>query len=284
MSNPVFGRTAAFSTKGGVTYPESQSGNQVGLYPSAQGAYTGAVPPSAEQLSQMYQAPAAGPLQTGRLTYEDVLVKTVGMLALTIVAGAATWALMPGLWMVGMGVGFVLGLVNVFKKQPSPALICLYAVAEGVFLGGISRYYESVWNGIVLQAVIGTLGVFLVMLLLFRSGKVRATGRAAKIMLVAMAGYMVFSLVNAGLVRGGVIDDWGAYSASYKGFPIGIIISIVAILLASYSFVLDFDSIKTGVERGAPAKMAWTAAFGLLMTLVWLYLEILRMLAILRDS
>jgi uncharacterized YccA/Bax inhibitor family protein len=206
------------------------------------------------------------------------------MLALAIVAGAATWVIMPQLWILGAVGGFILGLVNTFKKEPSPLLISLYAVFEGMLLGGISRYYEAVFDGIVLQAVCATLAVFCTVLLLFRSGKIRASGKATRIFLVALGGYMLFSLINCVLVWTGVVDNFGAYSATYKGFPIGAIISVLAVLLASYSFVLDFDSIKNGVQRGAPAKFAWTAAFGLLMTLIWLYLELLRLLAILRDS
>lgn len=125
----------------------------------------------AATLDQMYDAPAATTRETGRLTYDDVIMKTAGLLAILVVTGAATWVLAPGLWIFGAIVGLVLGLVNAFKKQPSPPLIMLYAAAQGVFLGGLSAFYEARFEGIVGQAVLATLSVFAVSLFLFKSGR-----------------------------------------------------------------------------------------------------------------
>jgi uncharacterized YccA/Bax inhibitor family protein len=232
----------------------------------------------------MYANPSAGPLQTDRLTYDDVIVKTAGLLGVLIVAGAVAWVFMPGLWMVGMGVGLVLGLVNAFKRDPSPPLILAYAVAEGLFLGGISKFYNTFWDGVVIQAVAATLAVFAMVLVLFSSGKIRASGKLARMAMIAMGGYFIFGLINLALVWTGVLPAWGAYSATIGGIPIGLAISLFAILLAAYSFVMDFDAIQTAVRTGAPRRFAWSAAFGLTVTLVWLYLEILRLLAILRSN
>ncbi|MCU1638120.1 MAG: rane protein, partial [Microbacteriaceae bacterium] len=161
---------------------------------------------------------------------------------------------------------------------PSPALVLSYAAVQGVFVGGISQFFETAYAGIVFQAILGTLVVVGVTLALFASGKVRASKKMTKIFLVAMVGYAVFSLINFGLLAFGVLDGFGLRSG-----PLGVVIGIFVILLAAYSLVLDFDNIKTGVERGAPRIFGWTAAFGIMVTVVWLYMEILRLLAIFRE-
>ena len=160
-------------------------------------------------------------------------------------------------------------------------LITLYTVAQGMFLGGISAMYESFYDGIVGQAVMATLSVFAVALVLFRSGKVRVTPKFQRAVLIGMVGYLVFSLLNIVLMVFGV--GGGTYGPLRSGL-LGIIVGLVAVGLAAASLIMDFDSIKRGVEQGAPAKFAWSAAFGLIVTLVWLYLELLRLLAILRGS
>jgi uncharacterized YccA/Bax inhibitor family protein len=149
-----------------------------------------------------------------------------------------------------------------------------------MFLGGISGIFETMYPGIAVQAVIGTLAVFGSVLVLFRSGKLRASARATKIFMVALMAYAVFALVNLGAV---LLFGFNIRTDSPLGPWLGLLIGAVAILLASYSFVLDFDNIKRGVEAGVPQKLAWSAAFGLTVTLVWLYIEILRILAIIRE-
>ncbi len=273
MSNPVLRNHDVFG--------EPRRGRGAVAAPAPYGA------PAADPatLEQMYGAPAATTRETGRLSYDDVIVKTAGLLALLVTVAAATWFVAPGLWPVGMVVGLVLGLVNAFKKTPSPALIVGYTVAEGVFLGGISLAFQSMTlaggsaQPIVLQAVFGTFATFAAALLLFRSGKVRVTGRFTRWLLVAMGGYLVFSLVNVVLVWTGVLDGWGM-----RGGTVGVLIGLFAIGLAAASLIVDFDAIKRGVEQGVPKRYAWTAAFGLVVTLVWLYLEFLRLLAILNSS
>jgi uncharacterized YccA/Bax inhibitor family protein len=242
--------------------------------------------PSAQQLDELYARSSATPEQMDRMTYENVIQKTVGAFFVLLAFAAIGW-FVPGLWIIGGIVGFVLALVNIFKKEPSPALILAYAAAQGLFVGGISAFYQSFMDGIVEQAVMGTLIVVGVTLALFASGKIRASKRATKIFLVAMIGYAVFSLVNMGLMIFGVTDSmFGLRSepSIFFGIPWGVILGIFVILLASYSLVLDFDAVKTGVQRGAPAKYGWTAAFGIIVTVIWLYLEILRLLAILRGG
>lgn len=271
--NPVFAnnKTFAASPRGGAP-----------MYSGMQ------APPiySPEQLQSMYNAPPAGPAQTGRMSFDDVIVKTVLTLALVLVGGAIGW-FVPALALPGAIVGLVLGLVNSFKREPSPVLIMLYAVFEGVFLGGLSGMLERAFPGIVIQAVLGSLSVFAVTLFLFKSGKLRVTPKATRIFIIAISGYALFSLLNFGLMVFNVTDQpWGIRSMNIPGtnIPFGVVLGLLAVGLAAFSLVMDFDSIQQGVQNGAPAKYAWTAAFGLTVTLVWLYVEILRLLAILRGN
>ena len=244
-----------------------------------QGGYQQGAPYSAERLDSMYNAPAAGTNQTGRMTYDDVIMRTATVLG-AVVVGALAGLIMPILTIPGALVGLVLGLVNAFKREPSPALILAYGLFQGMFLGGISGMFEAMYPGIVVQAVIGTIAVFVSVLVLFRSGKVRASPRATKIFMVALMAYAVFALVNLGAV---LLFGFNIRTDSPLGPWLGLLIGAVAILLAAYSFVLDFDNIKRGVEVGVPEKMAWSAAFGLTVTLIWTYVEILRILAIIRE-
>ncbi|MDR1294829.1 MAG: Bax inhibitor-1/YccA family protein [Bifidobacteriaceae bacterium] len=238
---------------------------------------------SAASLEQAYQRPPATAYHTGRMTYDDVIVKTLGLLGLIVVSGVATWMLAPPLMLLGVVGGLVLGLICSFKREPSPALIVSYAVFEGMALGGISGFFEARWSGIILQAVVATVAVFAAVLVLYRSGKVRATPKMTRFVLAAMLGYVIFSVINLVLVWTNVLPDFGLRSMSVMGVPLGLVVSVLAILLGAYSFLIDFDYIKSGVEAGVAGRYAWTAAFGLTVTLVWLYLEFLRVLAILRD-
>ncbi len=268
-SNPAFSRSPAFSS-GAV----------------AKGAQLSQQNLSAGQLDELYGRPSASPADTDRMTYEDTIVKTVVSFGILLVGAAIGWFI-PALAIPAAIAGFVLALVNIFKKKPSPALVLSYAAVQGVFVGGISQFFEAEYAGIVFQAILGTLVVVGVTLALFASGKVRASKRATKIFLVAMIGYAVFSLINFGLMIftdiGAESGPFGIRSIEFFGIPLGVIIGIFVILLAAYSLVLDFDNIKRGVERGAPRIFAWSAAFGIMLTVVWLYMEILRLLAILRE-
>lgn len=241
---------------------------------------------SAQQLQDMYNKPAANGAQTGRMTYDDVIMKTVFTLGLVLVGAGIGW-FVPALMLPGAIVGLVLGLVNAFKKEPSPALILAYAFFEGLFLGGLSGVLESSLPGIAVQALLGTLSVFVVTLVLFRNAKVRATPKMTRFFVIALAGYALFSLLNFGLMVFGVLDNpWGMRGMDIPGtnIPFGVVLGLLAIGLAAFSLIVDFTSIEQGVQRGVPAKYSWTAAFGLTVTLVWLYVEILRLLAILRGN
>lgn len=304
MSNPYFTNSSHFGkSKPANPYPNGAAQGQAprpgqgpwGQQPAGYGAPAGQATanPYDQQfanLEQSYYGPPAGPAQTGRLTYDDVIMKTVGVLAVVVVAAVGSWFLMPPSMIVpamiiGALGGFGLGLVNVFKKEPSPALILAYAAFEGVFLGMISGVFETMWPGIVVQAVLATFITFGVTLALFKSGKVRVTPKFKKVMMIGMISYGLFCLVNLGVMwftdMGGA---FGVRSMEIFGLPIGVVIGAVAVLLAAMSLIMDFDQITKGVKNGAPRKFAWSAAFGITLTLVWLYVEFLRILAILRGG
>lgn len=240
--------------------------------------------PSAQELDEIYGRPAATAAETGRMSYEDTIMKTLITFGVLLAGALVGWAF-PVLAIPGFIVGLVLALVNIFKKEPSRGLILAYAGFQGLFVGGLSAIFNTMWDGIVTQAVFGTLAVVGVTLFLFLNGKVRTSPKATKIFLVAMVGYMAFSLVNFGLQIFGATDSmFGLRSYEIFGIPLGALLGVLIVLLAAYSLVMDFESIKAGVEQGAPRVFGWQAAFGIMVTVVWLYVEILRILAILRGE
>jgi uncharacterized YccA/Bax inhibitor family protein len=170
--------------------------------------------------------------------------------------------------------------VNSFKREPSPMLILLYGAAEGVFVGGISRYLEFLYEGIVAQAVLGTLAAFGAMLLAYRSRVIRATPQFRRVLLVATFGYVIFGLVH---LLGVWIGLWDSLYYSGNNGMLGLGLGLVGVTLASLFLILDFDFVEQGVRNGIPQRYSWTAAFGLTVTLVWLYVEMLRVLAIFRS-
>jgi uncharacterized YccA/Bax inhibitor family protein len=240
---------------------------------------------SAEQLDELYGRPAAGPAETDRMSYEDTIMKTVLTLGFVLVGGVVGFFI-PMLALPAALIGFVLAMVNIFKKKPSPALILTYGFVEGIFLGGISGILEAQLPGIIGQALLGTGLVFGVTLALFANGKIRASARATKIFMIAGISYALFSLVNLGLQLTGVNNDpWGLMTTgTIFGIPLGLIIGPLVIIMAAYSLVLDFTAIAQGVKAGAPRSLGWRAAFGLVLTIVWLYTEILRLIAIFRSN
>ena len=236
--------------------------------------------PSAGDLQDMYNRPAY--TQARFMTLDDVVMKTATTLGVVLVTGAVAWILELGaIAFVGALVGFVLALVISFKQSTNPALILSYAAAEGLFLGAISRVFNDLYPGIAIQAVVGTAGVFAGMLVVYKTGAIRVTPRFTRWLLGAMIGVvllMVVNLVASIFTPGGLgLRDADTNPALAIGF------SLLCIGIAAFSFLLDFDMIDQGIRRGAPAKFAWYAAFGLTVTLVWLYLEILRLLSYFRD-
>jgi uncharacterized YccA/Bax inhibitor family protein len=290
VANPVFRNDPVFSGKastmtapqqGGYypneSYPTYQTGSSSTGY-----AQTPGYAPTPEQLQNMYDGPSATVRDTGRLTYDDVIIKTGGLFGILLIGAVFGWQYapqMPGLIYVGLIVGLVLGLINSFMRNPKPVLIMAYAAAEGLLLGGISVIYNYLWDGAVTSAILATFGTFFAALVLYKSGRIRVTGKVVRFLLIAMTGYLLFSLLNLILVWTNVLPSWGMYSGT-----IGLVVSLFAVCLAAYSLIVDFDAIDQGVKYGVPRSYAWRAGFGLLVTLIWLYLEFLRLFAILASE
>jgi uncharacterized YccA/Bax inhibitor family protein len=219
----------------------------------------------------------------GTMTLEGSVNKTGISLLVLIAAAALQWngvfgEATPVAMLAGVIGGFVLALVTAFKKEWSPVTTPLYAALEGLALGGISLVFEARYPGIVINAVGLTFGTLAALLLAYRSGLVRASENFKLGIFAATGGIAILYLVSM------VMGLFGKSIPFIHGSgPLGIGFSLVVVVIAALNLVLDFDFIERGAEAGAPKYMEWYAAFGLLVTLVWLYLEMLRLLSKLQD-
>jgi uncharacterized YccA/Bax inhibitor family protein len=233
--------------------------------------------PSAGDLQDMYNRPAYAPARY--MTLDDVVMKTAATLGVLVVTAAVAWIFdLGGLAIVGALVGFGLALVISIKQSTNPALILSYAAVEGLFLGAVSRIFNDAYPGIAIQAVIGTAGVFAGMLFVYKTGAIRVTPRFTRWLLGALIGVVVLMVVN---LIASLFTDGGL--GLRDGGPLAIGFSLVCIGVAAFTFLLDFDMVDRAIKQGAPERFAWYAAFGLTVTLVWLYLEILRLLSYFRE-
>ena len=257
-SNPVLGR--AFNQRGYAAFDPSTTNSE----PAA--------------LENLYNSPAASSLRTGRMTIDDVVTRTGILFAVLVTVGAAAWTLNlgGGALMLGFIGGFVLAMVNIFSKTVRPALIIAYAAFQGLALGTLSHMYDTVYDGIVSQAILVTISAFAGMLFAFKSGRIRVTPKFTKVLITALIGYLVLGVVSL------IGSFFGASIYSIGGF--GLIIATGGMLLAAFFLILDFDQIQKGVAAGVPESESWRAAFGLMVTIVWLYMEVLRFLSILRGN
>ncbi len=215
------------------------------------------------------------------LTMDDVVTKTAITGAVALAAGVLT-AFSGMFWLVlpAFIVGLVVSLIVIFKQSSNPGLVLTYSAAMGVALGGITGVLENIPNfeGIGFQAVVGTAGVFVGMLVVYKTGAVRVTPKFTKWLMGAMFGVvilMVVNLVASFFTTGGI--------GLRDGSPLAYLFSIVVIGVAAFSLLLDFDMADEAIRRGAAAKFAWYIAFGLLVTVIWLYIEILRLLSYFRE-
>jgi uncharacterized YccA/Bax inhibitor family protein len=205
------------------------------------------------------------------MSIDDVVIKTSGLFAIVVALGAIAWrANNPTLALVGFIGGFILAMINTFSKKVRPGLVLAYAAAQGLALGTISRIYNDAYQGIVLQAVLATACAFGGVLIAYRSGKIRVTPKFTRVMTGAIIGYLVFGFITI-----------------FTGFPagsLGTLIAVAGVGLASMFIVMDFDQIEKAVAARVPAEESWRCAFGLMVTLVWLYMEVLRLISILRSN
>jgi len=226
----------------------------------------------------------AGELATGEVMTIQGTVNRTGLLLLFVVVAAAwTWGLAhsetPGdatPWMLGGALlGFVVALVTVFKKTWAPVSAPIYALCQGLFLGGISAILNKSYPGIAVQAISLTFGVMLVLLLAYKLGIVRATRGFKLGVIAATGGIAIVYLIN--MVMGLFFHSQMSFLTSAT--PLGIGVSLFIVVIAALNLILDFDMIENAARMGAPKYMEWYGAFGLMVTLVWLYLEILRLLS-----
>ncbi|MGW5311631.1 Bax inhibitor-1/YccA family protein [Nocardia thailandica] len=280
-SNPVF-----------RNLPRQEAGNYANFGTGAAGAGQFGNQYGQQQYGQYGQQPYQQPYQpapaTRTMTIDDVVTKTGITLAVLTVAAIISYALSynsPGLaplFVIGGGlVGLVLVLVASFgNKMDNPAIVLSYAAFEGLFLGALSLMFTDVTFGgvggsaLIGQAVLGTFGVFAGMLVVYKTGAIRVTPRFTRMLLGAMVGVVVLALGN--LIASFFTD--GGFGLR-DGGALAIVFSLVCIAIAAFSFLLDFDAADQLIRAGAPAKAAWGVALGLTVTLVWLYVEILRLLS-----
>lgn len=278
-SNPVFDRIEKDARGGYAGFGSGPRDAQPGPY--GRDGYA-----SPQQLQDMYDRPSAVAVQTGRITMDDIVMKAFTLFVIVVGVGAVGWVVSDisrplGMmfWMGGMVGTLVLGLVIAFKKTISVPLILAYAVLEGLFVGAVSNVFNDAFGpGLVSTAVVATLATFAGMFLAYKSGLIKVTSKFRRIMTFALFGYAIFAVVNV---------IFAMVSNTPFGFggtgPIGIGLSLLGVGLASLTLALDFDSIDQAIRSGAPRQYSWLLAHGLIVTLVWLYIEFLRLLARLRD-
>lgn len=223
-----------------------------------------------------YSAPTySEPIPAGeRLTMNDVLVKTAINLGLVVVGAVVAWYV-PVLMLLGLLGGLVLGLVNSFKQKVSPVLVMAYALMEGMMLGGLSAIVNLRYPGTAIQAVLATIVVAGVTLALFANGKIRTTPKLNKIFMIGALSYLGYGLVS--MLTAGLFG-FSLNSMSIGGIPLGLPIALIAVAMATYSLLIDYTTTAEAVEAGLPQSESWRLAFGLTASLVWLYVEILRVL------
>jgi len=228
------------------------------------------------------------PHHPGVMTVSGTASASMVLFALLLVSAAVGWIAVaepqpgvlsfPPMAFVGAIVGFIAVMVTVFKPMTSHILGPVYAVGQGLFVGALSKMFDATYSGIVVQAVGTTLAVFGVMLFLYRTRILRVTDKFRRIVIGATLGVMVFYLASF------VFSMFGANVSFFSSSSgVGILFSLFVAGLAAFNLALDFDFIERGEAMGLPRRMEWFAALGLLVTLVWLYLEVLRLLAKLRD-
>ncbi|NLU75846.1 Bax inhibitor-1/YccA family protein [Streptomyces sp. HNM0575] len=281
-SNPVFSRRG-FSRSGGYagfdTGQQPQAGNPYANSPYANNPYAQQQP---QAVGRPYGAPPAAPPQTGVMTMDDVVARTGMTVGLVVVMAAVAWITDLGLPLaVGAGlVAMVLALVQSFKRKAVPALILAYAALEGLFLGAISNYVDTyIAHGAAMQAVLGTMAVFAAVLVLYKTRIIRVTRRFYRFAMAAAIGFVLLMMVNLLFAVFGGGDGLG-----FRSGAMGVLFGVVGILIGALFLALDFKQVEDGVAYGAPREESWLAAFGLTLTLVWIYMEFLRLIAILQGN
>ncbi|MEU4194501.1 Bax inhibitor-1/YccA family protein [Kribbella sp. NPDC026611] len=269
-SNPVLNRSSAFAPGHGQAYPGAAPYGQPGVGYGGPG-----MPPQ-----QYHNAPAA----SRPMTMDDVILRTAATLGVVVVVAAIAWNTVPlslvtPAFFAGALVAFVIAMVLSFSRRVNPALVMLYAAAEGVFLGIGSKFIGAwVGNDVIVQAVLATMVTAGLTLATYKYFAIKVTPRFTKMVIIATMGFAGVILIN-------FVASLLGFNSGIGGFgPMGLLFAAIGAGLAVFNLILDFDMIEQGVRQGAPQNEAWRAAFGLTVTLVWLYWNLLRILAILRGG
>ncbi|HET6742487.1 MAG TPA: Bax inhibitor-1/YccA family protein [Kribbella sp.] len=271
-SNPVLNRSSAFAPGQGQAYPGAAPYGQ----PAPYGYGGSGMPPQQQQ-----GAPAA----SRPMTLDDVIVKTAITLGVVVAAAAAAWWWVPDtlvspVFLAGALVAFALSMVLSFSRKVNPALVMVFAAAEGVFLGIGSKFIAN-WVGhsdIIVQAVLATMVTTGLTLATYKYFAIKVTPKFTKMVVIGTMGFAGVLLVNL------LLSLFGVHTGISGFGPMGLLFAALGAGLAVFNLILDFDLVEQGVRHGAPQNEAWRAAFALTVTLVWLYWNILRILAILRGG
>lgn len=294
-NNPVFGRSEGFNGQ-----PAQSYGNQA--YPAGGQGYQGSgqpsAPPQYQQQGYGQPQPSYGPPQgtdpanwnypTGdalqeRMTIDSVVLRTATTLAVVVVAAALTWIAMPqeylGLaWMIGAFGGLGMAFAVSFMRTVRPGLVLAYAALEGVFLGAVSEVYQDIADGVVTGAVLGTVAAFVATLAAYKFFNIQVTDKFRKYVTIAMFGFFALLMLDLVLSLFGEAIGFGGFGT------LGLIMSFVGLGIGIFMLILDFDMVEQGVRAGLPERESWRAAFGLTVTLIWIYINLLRILAILQSD
>ena len=283
--NPYAGATNPYGTQQGVDY----SGQPV--YGTAQAGTHGSPVSSGyeEQMASyeaMMNAPAADAVDRGTMTYDDVVVKSIMCFGLLLVGATAGW--MTGI--VAMGVALVLFFASCavtlglaifiqFSKKIRPGAIVTYSLIEGFSLGVISYTFEAYFPGIVISAVLATLVVIGTTLAAFMMGFVRNSSTLTRVAGIGSIAFFFYYLVTFALSVTGTVDMRAVNSITVFGIPLGVIIGVLAVFIGVLCLVRDFDAVKVGVANNVPEKYSWLCTFAIMTDVIWIYLEILKILS-----
>lgn len=274
-NNPVFARAEGFngtaaSQYGHLTY---QAGGQ------GYAGY-GSPPPTTDPSTWRYPT---GPVAAPRMTLDSVVNRTAISLLVVVASAAATWIVMPSrylslAWMIGAFGSIGLSFAVSFMRTVRPGLVIAFAVLEGLFLGAVSESYEHVYSGVVPGAVIGTAAAFAATLAAYKFFSISVTERFRRGVTIAMFGFFIVVMLDFVLALFG-------HAIGFNGFGmLGLIMSFVGLGIGVLMLILDFDMVEQGVAAGLPERESWRAAFGLTVTLIWIYIQMLRILAILQSD
>jgi uncharacterized YccA/Bax inhibitor family protein len=268
-SNPVFANSDTFNGRADYGYQ---------TYP-ANGPYAGYGQPGSRDPATWQ---VGTPTIPGRMTIDTTVQKTAVTLGLVVAAAAATWLVLPDRWLTqawigGALLGLLVGLVISFSRNVSPALVMVYAVVEGAFIGAASEAFETHFPGVVIGAVLGTVAATAGTLAAYKFFNIAVTDRFRRYVTAAIFGFVAVTLLDF------VLQFFGA-DFGFNGLgTMGLVSSVIGLGLGVLMLILDFDYIERAVAAGAPERESWRAAFGLTVTIVWIYIELLRILAIFRN-